>query len=221
MHTIASGSPNVKWKDEFFVVRTTAADAGPTARVLEVAFALFRRGRVTWSSSTLLRRPSGVDFEASWVQYQLVRMGITPEQLDAAPEFETVLEQNLSGVTTPVWVGQFLDAEFRALARERAIAESRLGRSLAHLVPTPRLHVSVGALASVVHPLLSRDLKGMCKRYNVEHGRTTLELAIATGQVLVGMMDRLPDGMREMADFVDTSRTEARRVKARHGWRRW
>ena len=217
MDKLASGSANVKWKNEFFVVRTLLSDSGPTARVLEIATAHFREGELAWADSTCLKRPAGIDFNAPWVEHRLQCAQVTLQMLDEAPSFDWVLEENLSLITSPVWVGYDQDSELKALARERVIVEEQLGSSLRHLVPVAQLHVSVSNLAAVLHPLLGRDLFSMCNKHNVQKGSRTIEKCIATGEVLCKMMDLLPNRLDSMRSYVGVARDEASRPRGRSG----
>lgn len=222
MDKVPPGSPNVNnWKDEFFVLRTFLTDSGPASRVVEFGFAHFRRRSLAWCGSSLLRRPTGVDFSEPWVSTRLDSFGVKVEDLQVAPPFEDVLRDHLSAVSCPVWVGYHIRSDFKALARERSIAEDRLGRSLSSLVPRPSIQVQVSDLAGKLHPLIGQSLYDMCSRYEVDLETVTQGMAVATGEVLVAMMDRLPDKPSALRQYLAQAEAESKRVKARYGARRW
>jgi hypothetical protein len=214
---VAPGSPNVNWKTQFFVIRTHRTDSGPSSRILQIAFALFREDEVKWSGTTFLNKPDGVDWDSHWVRRSMEACGATEADLEAAPPFETIMDELLSGVMCPTWVGFDLPAEYRALSRERVAAEQRLGKSLRHLVPVPSLNVSVRGLCALLHPIEQWELEPMCRRLNVELLQSTLGRAIATGRILRALAHRLPADAGEMDRRVQVGNARAARPRGRMG----
>ncbi len=214
MQKIARGTHGVNWKDEIFVLSTLRTDAGPTARVVEIGFALFRKCEISWAHSTLLAAPSNVDLEKPWVAHRLAKAGVDQRDLAGAPEFAHVLKSTLSGISTPVWAAHVLDADLAGLALERTVAEEKLG-SLADLVPCPPIRINISHLAAIMHPLLSRSLHEMGRRYSVRLGRTTMERTVAAGRVLCKMLDRLPDDPDRLLTMLRQARAEYHRPRGR------
>lgn len=147
--------------------------------------------------------------------------GATVSDLEAAPAFEQVLDELLSGVMCPVWVGLNLSLEYSALSRERVAAEQRTGRCLREFVPTPRLNVSVRGLASLLYPADTWDLQRLCRRHKIQMGNAkskTLQLAEATGRVLLAMTDKLPNDEDAMRRKIEAGNARASAPRGRTGF---
>lgn len=197
-----NGSPR-NWKQNFVAIRVHRSDAGPSSRVLAIGVVGFRSGQAAWHSRQLVRAPDSVDLTQPWVLGPLQRAQIDPKDLAAAPLFEDVLRGLLAGLQAP-WVCHYLEHELQALARERAIAEERLGRSLASQVPRPDLLISTQQLARRFHPVVGDGLPQVCKHYRLPAPTgEIMQHAELTGRVLLCMMSKLPDSVEQMRTVVE------------------
>jgi hypothetical protein len=212
MQKVATQRASVKWKDEFVSLRVHRSDRGPQARALEIAVVLFRRRQPTWRHRQLIQLPEEVELHQPWVAGPLEGSGINPADLPGAPPFENVLRGLLAGLCVPAIVGHYLDDDFKILGRERAIAEQRLGFSLAECVPRPKLTISICHLSRKFHPVLGDDLEAMCRHYDLpKPSADNLQRAELAGNVFVSMCDTLPESINAMRAVLKSAKEVRRR----------
>ena len=184
----------MNWKEDFTVFDTETTGLGDEARILEIGLVRFVSRKVAMRLQFRVD-PGPINWDDPQVQRAVEVNGIRKLDVQGLPTFAHIHIMLAQLLHLKVWVAHNMPFD------QRMLEQSWPTESL----PAPLLKVDTMICDFAVRPSgNSRRLKSLCESWGVENENPHAGLADAeaTGQVLIRLMDKLPDKAYKMQEFM-------------------